>query len=88
MVSVPTKDSVTDAGSSGIAGIAPGLGAAFGRGFLGPGLGTAIGGIAGASALDGASRDRMAELVVYDSINELLTGGASGASASSTEEVV
>lgn len=81
MVSVPTKNSVTDAGKSGAgAGVPAGLGAAFGRSLLGPGIGTAIGGVAGASMLDGGSRDRMASIAVYDAVNELLagSGGNSG----------
>lgn len=77
MVSVPTKNSVTDSAKSGaMAGVPAGLGAAFGRGLLGPGIGTAVGGIAGASMLDGDSRDTMAQMAVYDAVNELLTMGS------------
>lgn len=87
MVSVPTKNSASDAAKSGAsAGVPAGLGAAFGRSMLGPGLGTAIGGVAGASMLDGGDRDTMASIAVYDAVNELLAGAS--ASGGTNEQVM
>lgn len=81
MVSVPSKDSLSDAGKSGaMGGVPAGIGALAGRSFLGPGLGTAAGGIAGASMLSGDSRTNMAETAVFVGLTEM--GGSSGGSSS------
>lgn len=77
MVEVPSKDSATDAGKTGIVGGGmSGLGQALGRSTLGPGIGTAAGGIAAASAMEGDSRDRAAERAVDRAVIELFGGQA------------
>ena len=81
MVQVPTKNSVVDAGKSGAAsGIPAGIGALAGKRVLGDGIGTAVGGIAGASTLEGQARDRMAETAVFVGATEI--GSASSSSSS------
>lgn len=78
MVSVPSKDSATDAGKTGLVGGGmSGIGQAFGRSLVGPGLGTALGGIAAASAMNGTERDRAAERTIERATVELFGGAAS-----------
>lgn len=81
---VPTKASAIDAGKTNVTeGMALGLAESLGRSVLGPGLGTAIGGLAVASAASGASRDRMAMVAGERAANELFGGGASAAAGDS-----
>lgn len=81
MVDVPSKDSISDSAKTGASGGVPaGIGALAGRSFMGPGLGTAVGGIAGASMLSGSDRDNMAQTAVFLGITEL--AGASGGGSS------
>jgi hypothetical protein len=61
MVSVPTTSDVSDAGMSAVKiGGASSVGQAVGRGVLGPGFGTALGGVLAGAALDGADGDMAA----------------------------
>lgn len=71
--STPGVSDGTDAGKTGVMeGGAVGVGEALGRALLGPGLGTAAGGIAVAAANSGASRDRMAAIAIERAVNEVL----------------
>lgn len=86
MVSVPSKDNITDAGSSGLSAAAPGVGSMVGRAGFGP-LGGGVGGLLGAATLSGEKRTRTSEMVVYSTFNELgqnlfdsRSGGNSGGS--------
>lgn len=73
--SVPSKNSVKDAGKTGgINGTALGIGEAAGRAVLGRGPGTALGGLAAAASEDGQNRDTMSIIAVERAVNEL-TGG-------------
>lgn len=79
MVEVPTKDSVTDAGMTGVkAGGIGGIGQSLGRSVLGEGLGTAVGGVIAASAMSGSSRDRSAERAVERGIYQMLDSNSGG----------
>ena len=87
MPSVPTVDSMKDSASSGISnGAIPGIAALVGNSVVPGGLGTAVGGIAGASALDGQARERMSETAVFVGATQLGNGGSSGGS-SNTERM-
>jgi hypothetical protein len=82
MVQVPTKGSATDAAKTGgINGTATALGETVGRSIIGPGLGTAAGGVLAASAMSGTDRDIMATLAVERGMTELFAGGSSGGSS-------
>lgn len=71
--STPDFKSGKDAGKTGVMeGGAVGVGESLGRALLGPGLGTAAGGIAVAAAQNGASRDRMAAIAIERAVNEVL----------------
>lgn len=71
--SVPGTSDATDAGKTGVLeGGAVGVGEALGRALLGPGLGTAAGGIAAAAAQSGSSRDRMAAIAIERAVNEVM----------------
>lgn len=77
--SVPTGDDVKDtAKMGGLAGIGLGIGEGVGRSFLGPGLGTAVGGIAAASAMDGSARETAGIVAVERGMHELFAGGSGG----------
>lgn len=70
--SMPGTSDATDAGKTGaLEGGAVGIGEALGRTLLGPGLGTAAGGIAVAAAQSGGSRDRMAAIAIERAVNEV-----------------
>lgn len=76
MVDVPTKDEALSQGKTGaVGGIASGLGQQVGRGILGLGVGTALGGILASTLLSGTSADTVAILSVDKGIEELLVGG-------------
>jgi len=78
---VPTKDDVKDtAVSGGISGTGLALGETVGRGILGPGLGTAAGGVLAASAMDDG-KDMAAMVAVERGMTELFAraGGSSRA---------
>lgn len=78
MVDVPTKDSVVDTAKTGaVNGTAVALGSTVGRSVIGRGIGTAAGGVAAASALDGQARDMAATIAVERGMTELLSGGSS-----------
>jgi hypothetical protein len=65
--------------TGGINGTVLALGESLGRGVLGPGLGTAAGGVVSASALSGADRDTAALVAVERGMSELFGGAmASG----------
>ena len=82
-VKVPSKNSfMKSAKTGGINGTILALGETVGASVLGPGIGTALGGVAGASALSGADRDTAALVAVERGMNELF-GGAAAASGSS-----
>ena len=84
MVEVPTTDDVKDSGMSGVTGGIPaGAGALVGKSILGPGIGTAAGGIAGASFTNGNTRVRTAETAVILGLAEL--GGGLGGSGGSSD---
>lgn len=71
--SIPGTSDGMDAGKTGVMeGGAVGVGEAFGRALLGPGLGTAAGGIAVAAAQSGSSRDRMAAIAIERATREVL----------------
>lgn len=71
--STPGLGDASSAGKTGVMeGGAVGVGEALGRSFLGPGLGTAVGGIAVAAAADGTARDRMATIALERAVNEVL----------------
>jgi hypothetical protein len=79
MVDVPTTSDLTDAATGGAKnGLASGLGQSLGRSVLGPGLGTAAGGITAAAMLDGQDRMIVSTLAVESAIRELTAGGMSG----------
>ncbi len=79
MASVPTVDSMKDSASTGLSnGAIPGIAALVGNSVVPGGLGTAVGGIAGASALDGPARERMSETAVFVGATQLGNGGSSG----------
>jgi hypothetical protein len=81
MASIPTTDDATDAGMTGLkAGGAASIGQTLGRGILGPGLGTALGGTVAAAAMSGDARDMVATLSVERGMNELFAGGGGGGS--------
>lgn len=82
MVKVPTKSSVTGAAKSGAGnGLPAGIGAFAGKRMFGSGIGTAVGGIAGASTLEGQARDRLAETAVFVGAAEAASGGSSRGSS-------
>lgn len=71
--SLPDKNSGMEAGKTGAVNGGPlAIGEALGRSVLGRGLGTAIGGIAVASAADGDQRDVMATIAVERGVSELM----------------
>lgn len=71
--SVPTGDSVKSAGMSGaINGGSLAIGELLGRAVLGPGIGTAAGGVLAASTDSGETRDTMALVAVERGMNELV----------------
>lgn len=73
--SVPTKSSLTSAGKSGaIDGTTLAIGEVLGRAVIGPGPGTALGGIAAAATESGTTRDTMATIAVERGMNELFGG--------------
>lgn len=73
--SVPSKKDATKAAKTGgINGGALALGELAGRALLGRGPGTAVGGLAAASAESGTHRDTMAIIAIERAANEL-TGG-------------
>lgn len=77
--SVPTKNSLMDAGKTGfVDGTTLATGETLGRSVLGPGLGTAIGGMVAASAQSGTARDRMATIAAERGMSELFTGASGG----------
>jgi hypothetical protein len=79
MPDVPTKSSLkTSAKNGGVNGLASGIGKTLGRGILGPGIGTAAGGIAAASMLDGNDRDIVATMAVDQAVGELFMSGSGG----------
>lgn len=81
MVSVPTTKSAKQAGEAGLTGGLPaGIGALAGKSVLGRGAGTAIGGILGASATSGSTRERTAEMAVFTGLTELGGSGSGGSS--------
>lgn len=83
-VSVPTTNDVKGAAKDGaIAGGALGLGSVMGRSMLGPGLGTAVGGVAAASTLSGNARETASIIAVERGMSELFAGagGSSGGSS-------
>ena len=70
--SVPTKSSLLSAGKTGgIDGTTLALGEVLGRALLGPGPGTAVGGIAAAATERGSTRDMMATIAVERGMTEL-----------------
>jgi hypothetical protein len=78
-VSVPTSNQVVStAKTGGVNGTAVALGETVGRGVLGPGLGTAAGGIVAASSLDGNARDMAATVAVERGMSELFAGAMGG----------
>lgn len=82
MVDVPTTNDVSDTGMGGLkTGGAAGLGELVGRSILGPGIGTAAGGVLAGSMLSGSSRDMVAALAVERGTNELFAGGSGGGSS-------
>lgn len=83
MVSVPSQSSLKDAGGSGVkVGGLSGISQAVGARMLGPGVGTAAGGIVGASAMSGGARDRAAERAVERGVVELFARGGGGSGGS------
>jgi hypothetical protein len=76
---VPTtndlKNSVTD---GAVPGTALALGETVGRGVLGPGLGTALGGVAAASTQSGDDRTTMSVIAFERGMSELFAGAGSG----------
>lgn len=83
MVDVPTRDSATSAlKDGGMTGGSAVLGEVIGRSILGPGVGTAAGGIVTASMLDGTSREIAASLAVERGANEIATTAMGGGSSS------
>lgn len=71
--STPGIQDGKDAGKTGaLQGGAVGVGQSLGRALLGPGLGTAAGGIAVAAAADGNARDRMATIAIERAVTEVL----------------
>lgn len=82
MVDVPTTDDATDTAMSGLkTGGAAGLGQTIGRSILGPGIGTAAGGVLAGSMFGGSERDMIAALGVERGVNELMAGGGGGGSS-------
>lgn len=78
-VDVPSQSSLTSAAKAGgINGSVLALGETLGRSTLGRGIGTAAGGIIGASALSGADRDTAAMIAVERGMTELFAGGGGG----------
>lgn len=70
--SVPGTSDGVDAGKTGaMEGGAVAIGEVLGRSLLGPGIGTAAGGIAIAAANSGNSRDRMAAMAIERAVNEV-----------------
>jgi hypothetical protein len=89
MVDVPTTEGVRDAGMTGVInGLAGGVGAALGRGILGPGIGTAAGGVTAAAMLDGNDRDIVATYAVMDGMEELFSGASASGGGGGTNERV
>lgn len=83
MVKVPTKNSLSDAGMHGVKkGGISGLGQVLGTSILGPGLGTAAGGIVAASSMSGQARDRAAERAVEEGLTLMMIGGGGGGGGS------
>lgn len=80
--SLPDKSSGLDASKTGAVTGAPlAIGEALGRSVLGRGLGTAIGGIAVASAADTQHRDHMATIAVERGVSELMAPSPSNKSS-------
>lgn len=79
---VPTTDDLTGAASDGaVPGTVLALGETVGRSVLGPGVGTAAGGIAAAATQSGDMRGTAALVAVERGMNELFSGmGGSGGS--------
>lgn len=83
--SVPTTGDATEAGKSmAIQGGALGVGESLGRSILGPGIGTAVGGLAVASMNDGQDRKTQATIVGERAVSELMGGADSGGASGST----
>lgn len=81
--SVPSKSSALDAGKYGaVNGGLLAVGETVGRSVLGPGIGTALGGMAAASTESGATRDSMALVAGERAVNELLGGSGGGSGGS------
>lgn len=75
-IEVPTMNAAKDAGMTGLkAGGIGGLGTTLGQSILGPGLGTAAGGVLAASSMSGNARDTVATVSVMQATNELMGGG-------------
>lgn len=71
--SVPTGSSLKKAGKTGLFdGGTLAVGEIAGRSVLGPGAGTAVGGILAASSESGATRDTMATIAVERAIQEMV----------------
>ena len=82
MPNVPTKSTLKDAATTGgMNGLASGVGRMAGRSVLGPGLGTAVGGVGAAAALDGTDRDMVATIAVDRAVDELFAGASSSGSS-------
>lgn len=82
MPSVPTANDVKDSGKSSVGALPAAVGSAFGRKTLGRGLGTAAGGILGASTQSGTERDRMAQVSAYTAVQELTQAAPSSSGSS------
>jgi hypothetical protein len=77
--SVPTTGDATDAGKDlAVQGVPLGVGESLGRSLLGPGLGTALGGVAVASMNEGMDGQVQATIAGERAMNEIMSGmGAS-----------
>lgn len=79
MPDVPTTNDVKGAAKDGaVAGGGVAIGEAVGRSVLGPGVGTAAGGILAASTMSGNSREMASILAVERGATELLGGMGGG----------
>lgn len=76
--SVPTTgDATGSAKDLAVQGVPLGIGESFGRSLLGPGLGTALGGVAVASMNDGMEGKVQATIAGERAMNEIMMAGAS-----------
>lgn len=80
MPSVPTANDVKNSGKDSVGALPAAAGSAFGRMTLGRGLGTAAGGILGASTQSGEERTRMAQMSAYTAVQEITQPSPSGSS--------